>query len=425
MTVWSRLFSRLGYSGNLKQPAKTKEELSDMGTKEKKGSHKIDTDIVTVGRDPSEQFGYVNPPVYRGSTVLYPDLAHFERRDARYPYGRYGSPTTDSLEQGMTLLEGGAGTVLTSSGLSAIAIALQACLKAGDHLLVTDSCYSPTRKFCDGFLSRFGVTVEYYDPHVGADIATLVRPETALIFLESPGSQTFEIQDVPAIVSVAREHDIVTIIDNTWATPLFFRPLDFGVDVSVHAATKYVGGHSDVMLGTITANEKTMARIKAAWHAIGECAGPDVAWLGQRGLRTLSVRVRRQMEAGLAVARWLEGRPEVARVLHPALESHPDHAMWKRDFKGSSSLFSIVLKPGPKEALAAFVDHLELFGIGASWGGYESLVLPFDPRAVRTATTWDEPGPAVRLHIGLEDMADLIADLEAGLKRWRDAGGGC
>ncbi len=395
-----------------------------MGTEGNKGSHRIDTEIVTVGRVPSEQFGYVNPPVYRGSTVLYPDLEHFEKRQARYPYGRYGSPTTDSLEAGMTLLEGGAGTVLAASGLSAIVIALQAIAKAGDHVLITDSCYAPTRKFSDGLLARFGVTVEYYDPRIGGGIADLVRPETSVIFLESPGSQTFEVQDIPAITEVARKHDIVTMIDNTWATPVFLRPLDLGVDISIHAATKYVGGHSDVMLGTITANEKTFARVKETWHLLGECAGPDVAWLGQRGLRTLSVRVHRQMAAGLEVARWLEGRPEVAQVLHPALESHPDHGLWKRDFKGATSLFSIVMKPGPKAALAAFVDDLELFGIGASWGGYESLVLPFDPRAVRTATKWNAEGPAVRLHIGLEDTADLVADLGAGLERWRKAGGG-
>lgn len=395
-----------------------------MGKTNYRRPHHVDTDIVTVGRTPEEQFGYVNPPVYRGSTVLYPDTAHFERRDARYPYGRYGSPTTDSLEAAMTLLEGGAGTVLASSGLAAIAIALQSQLKAGDHLLVTDSCYAPTRGFCNGVMTRFGVSVEYYDPRIGAGIADLIRPETAVIFLESPGSHTFEVQDIPAIVAIAKKHDIATIIDNTWATPLFFRPLDVGVDIAIHAATKYIGGHSDVMLGTVTANEKTWPALKATWHMVGECAGPDVVWLGQRGLRTLSARLKRQMAAGIEVAGWLETQPEVARVLHPALESHPDHALWKRDFKGATSLFSVVMNPGPKEAFAAFLDGLELFGIGASWGGYESLCLPFDPRAVRTATTWHADGPAVRFHIGLEDTGDIIEDLKAGLERWRKAGGG-
>jgi len=394
-----------------------------MGTKNGTPGHRTDTDIVTTGRVPEEYFGYVNPPVFRGSTVLYPDLASFEQRKARYPYGRLGSPTTDSLEAVMTKLEGGAGTVLASSGLSAIAVALQSHLKAGDHLLLTDSCYAPNRRFSDNVLTRFGVEVEYYDPHIGAGISELVRPNTRVIFLESPGSQTFEVQDLPAIVDVARKRDIVTMIDNTWATPLFLKPLDLGVDISIHAATKYVGGHSDVMLGTVTANARCWPALKETWGHLGECAGPDVVWLGQRGVRTMGVRLRQQMKAGLDVAGWLEARPEVDQVLHPALESHPDHALWKRDFTGASSLFSIVLKPGPKDALATFVDHLELFGIGASWGGYESLVLPFDPRPVRTVTRWEAHGPAVRLHIGLEDTQDLISDLEAGLERWRKAGG--
>ncbi|MEJ8573784.1 cystathionine beta-lyase [Microbaculum marinum] len=394
-----------------------------MASKDKTTSHRIDTDIVTVGREPGEYFGFVNPPVYRGSTVLYPDLAAFEQRKARYPYGRTGSPTTDSLEAAMTHLEGGAGTVLTSSGLAAIAIALQSQVKSGDHVLVTDSCYAPTRRFCANMLTRFGVETEYYDPRIGGAISDLIRDNTAVVFLESPGSQTFEVQDIPAIADAARDRGVVTMIDNTWATPLFLKALDLGVDISIHAATKYVGGHSDVMLGTVTANSRTWPSVKETWGFLGECAGPDVVWLGQRGIRTLSARLKHQMAAGIDVARWLEQRPEIAAVLHPALESHPDHALWKRDFSGASSLFSIVLKPGPKEALAAFVDGLDLFGIGASWGGYESLALPFDPRAYRTATTWEADGPAVRLHIGLEDTADLIADLEAGLERWRNAGG--
>jgi len=394
-----------------------------MLNKKAAGPLKRETDIVVAGRHPETYYGFVNPPVYRGSTVLYPDLATFEKRQMPYPYGRMGSPTTTSLEEAMTRLEGGAGTVLTSSGLSAIAVALQSQLSSGDHLLVTDSCYAPTRKLCDMLLARFGVSVEYYDPRIGGDIARLIRPETRVIFLESPGSQTFEIQDLSPIAQIARDRGIVTMIDNTWATPLFLRPLDLGIDISIHAATKYIGGHSDIMLGTVTANEATFEAVKATWNALGECAGPDVAWLGQRGIRTLSARLKEQMEAGLTVARWLEARPEIDQVLHPALESHPDHALWKQYFSGASSLFSIVLKPGPNAALAAFLDDLALFGMGASWGGYESLVLPFDPRGVRTATAWDAEGPAVRLHIGLEAIDDLLADLEAGLDRWRAAGG--
>lgn len=382
-----------------------------------------DTRLVVTGREPENYCGYVNPPVYRGSTILYPDLAAFEKRDMPYPYGLAGSPTTDALETVVTELENGAGTVLTGSGLSAVAVALEACLNAGDHLLMTDSCYQPTRRFCDKALKRFGITVEYYDPRIGGGIANLLRPETRVVFLESPGSQTFEVQDVPVMVEAARAAGVTTIIDNTWATPLFLKPLDMGVDISLHAGTKYFGGHSDILLGTVTANEALWPALKQHWEARGEFAGPDAVWLCHRGIRTIGVRLRHQMQAGIDVARWLEARPEVAQVLHPALESHPDHAIWKRDFSGATSLFTIVLRPGPKEALAAFIDGLRLFGIGASWGGYESLALPFDPRTYRTATRWTAEGPAIRLHIGLEAAEDLLADLDAGLARWRAAGG--
>ncbi|WP_040485963.1 cystathionine beta-lyase [Lutibaculum baratangense] len=380
-----------------------------------------DTELVHVGRRPGEQFGYVNPPLYRGSTVLYPDAATFEKRDARYSYGLSGSPTTDALEEVVTRLEGGEGTVLTSSGLSAISIALLSALKSGDHLLVTDSCYLPTRKLCDKLLDRFGVTTTYYDPRIGAGISGLIRPETRAVLLESPGSLTFELQDLPQIVSVARARGITTIIDNTWATPLFLKPLAMGVDISLHAGTKFFTGHSDALLGTVTANDRLWPALKETFSVFGEFAGGDVAYLGQRGMRSLHVRLERSMESGLEMARYLEARPEVAKVIHPALPSHPDHEIWKRDFTGATSLFAIVLKEGPKSALHAFLDELALFGIGASWGGYESLAIPFQP--VRTATRWQEPGPAVRLYIGLEATDDLKADLDAGLARWRETGG--
>ena len=386
-------------------------------------SYRRDTRLVHAGRTPRDQYGFVNPPVYHASTVLYPDVAALEARDAPYTYGRRGTPTTESLADALTELENGAGTVLLPSGLAALSLALQTALKAGGHVLVTDSCYQPTRVFCDNWATRFGVEVEYYDPCID-DIRPLFRSNTQALFLESPGSQTFEMQDVPALAAAAREAGIPTIIDNTWATGLYFRPLNHGVDLSVQAGTKYVGGHSDIMLGAVTANAPLWPELENLWGISGLCAGPEVVYLGQRGLRTMSVRLERHMRSAIDVAHWLQNRPEVARVLHPALETHPGYTLWKRDFSGASGLFSMIMKPGPKAAVAAFLDHLELFGLGFSWGGFESLAVPFDPSGYRTATRWEAEGPAIRIHIGLEDPADLIADLEAGLERWKAAGGG-
>jgi cysteine-S-conjugate beta-lyase len=381
------------------------------------------TTLVMAGRHPELYHGFVNPPVYHGSTVLYPDVAALEARDMPYTYGRRGTPTSAALEEALTALEGGAGTVLVPSGLAAVAMALQTVLKSADHLLMSDSCYHPTRIFCDTWLTRFGIETEYYDPCIGSEISRLFRENTAGLFLESPGSQTFGMQDVPAMTKAAKAAGVTTVMDNTWATALYFRPLDHGVDVSLQACTKYVGGHSDIMLGAVTANERLWPSLRHLWEVSGSCAGPDVVNLAHRGLRTMSVRLARHMQSGLEIARWLETRPEVDRVLHPALESHPGHTLWKRDFSGASGLFSVVMRPGPKAALAAFLDHLKLFGLGFSWGGYESLAVPFDPRGYRTATKWNSDNPSIRFHIGLEDTADLISDIEAGLKRWRDAGG--
>lgn len=375
------------------------------------------TEVVLAGRDPSEQHGFVNTPIYRGSTVLSPTVADFVGKKGRYLYGRRGTPTTDALAQAITRLEGGAGTALVSSGLSAITTALMSVVRSGDHVLVADTVYGPTRNFCDTLLSGFGAEVTYYDPLLGAKIADLFRPNTRAVFLESPGSLSFEMQDVPAIAEIARARGAAVLMDNTWATPLFFRAHDFGVDLSIQAGTKYLGGHADANLGTISATEQYWPQVKETTGSLGLNPGPEDAFLMMRGLRTLSVRLDRHMESGLKVAHWLEGRPEVLRVLHPALSSHPQHALWKRDFTGACGLFSVVLKPKPQAAVNAFIDALELFGIGASWGGYESLIIPFDCTKLRTATPWKPGGPTVRLHIGLEDPDDLIADLEQGLQR--------
>ncbi len=361
------------------------------------------TDLAHAGRDPFAHHGFVNPPVYRGSTVLFKTVESFEKREQRYVYGRRGTPTSEALEQAIACIEGGARTWLAPSGAAAISTVLLSFLKAGDHILVTDSVYLPTRKMCDGVLKRFGVETTYYDPTIGAGIAQLMRPNTTLVFTESPGSLTFEVQDIPAIAAVARERGALVVLDNTWGTPLYFKPFTHGVDISIQAATKYIVGHADAMLGSITVGESLAQRLVAEAGNLGICAGTEEMYLGLRGIRTMGVRLERHWQSGVEMARWLEQRAEVARVIHPALPSHPQHELWKRDFLGAAGLFAIVLKPCPKEALAAMLEGLELFGMGASWGGFESLVLPFNAAPARSATSWQPQGPTVRFHIGLED----------------------
>jgi cystathionine beta-lyase len=378
---------------------------------------KAETRLAHAGRAPARHHGFVNTPIYRGSTVLFPTLASLEANAQDFTYGRLGTPTVRALEDAIAELEGGHRTLLTPSGLSAIATALLAFVSGGDEVLVSDSVYRPTRRFCDHVLKRLGVRTTYYDPLIGAGIKDLLGEKTKVVFTESPGSQSFEVQDIPAIVAAAHGAGAVVIMDNTWATPLFFKPFAHAVDVSIQAATKYIVGHADAMLGAITASEGAARAIETAHEDLGLCPGPEDAYLGLRGLRTLSVRLARHQQSGLELARWLAGRPEVARVLHPALPSDPGHALWKRDFTGASGLFAIVLNPVSHAALAAMLDGLSLFGMGYSWGGFESLILPFDPRAYRTATTWHAEGPALRLHVGLEDVDDLKADLEAGFVR--------
>jgi cystathionine beta-lyase len=377
---------------------------------------KKDTLLAHVGRDPARYEGMVNTPVFRTSTVVHPNLASYEKRpsdaDKVVRYGRYGTPTTFALEEAVAQMEGGFRAAAVPSGLAAMTAGLCAFVKSGDHLLVADSVYGPTRVFCERQLRRNGVDVEYYDPLIGSKIATLMKPTTRAVFCEAPGSLTFEMQDIPAIAEAAHAQGAVVLADNTWGTPYFFRSFDHGVDVSLHAATKYISGHSDVMIGVVVANEKCWLPVRRTITEYGYSVSPDDCYMALRGFRTIGVRMRHQMTSAQRVARWLKQRSEVLKVIYPALEGDAGHAIWKRDFEGAASLFAFVLKPAPDERVAAFVDALELFGIGSSWGGYESLVTVVHADAIRTATRWNPGGPALRLHIGLEDPEDLIADLE-------------
>jgi cystathionine beta-lyase len=398
----------------MQEIAKTMSAGDDEGTK----PLKIETVLMTAGRDTKAQKGFVNPPVVHGSTVLYPTAEDLRAHRGEFRYGRHGTPTTKALQQALMALEGPqcAGVGIAPSGAAAISTALLAVLKSGDHLLVCDNAYQPTRNFCNGLLSRYGVETTYFDPLIGSDVARLFKPNTKAVLIEAPGSQSFEMPDVPAIATVAHAHGAIVIDDNTWATPLFHRSLEQGVDISIQAATKYIGGHSDIMFGTISANAKTWPAISEAIRLLGVCAGPDDVFLALRGLRTLAVRLAQHQRSGLEMAQWLGRRPEVLRVLHPALENDPGHAIWKRDFTGASGLFSIVLKPVPQKAVDAMLDSLKLFGMGYSWGGFESLIIPFDCAGYRTATRWAPGGPTLRLHIGLENVEDLKADLISGFQ---------
>ncbi|MBX9464772.1 MAG: cystathionine beta-lyase [Aquamicrobium sp.] len=374
----------------------------------------IHTRLAHIGNDPREFFGFVNPPVVHASTVLFPDAATMAARNQKYTYGTRGTPTTDALCSAIDTLEGSAGTILVPSGLAAVTIPLLAFLSAGDHVLIVDSVYHPTRNFADTMLKRLGVEVDYYDPLVGAGISTLMKPNTKVVFTESPGSNTFEMQDIPAIAREAKARGAVVMMDNTWATPLYFRPLDHGVDISIHAATKYPAGHSDVLLGTVSANEACWKRLQETHFTMGCCAAPDDVYQVLRGLRTMGVRLERHEENALDVARWLEGQPGVSRVLHPGLESFPGHDIWKRDFSGASGIFSIVLAGGGEREAHAFLDALEIFGLGYSWGGYESLAVHVF-LGDRTVAKGDYQGPVIRLQIGLENPEDIKADLARGL----------
>lgn len=387
------------------------------------------TQVVTAGRRPEWTQGIVNPPVWRASTILYDTVADLraaagKESHHRLYYGRRGTPTQWSLAEALTELEPGAhATFLYPSGVAAIAAALLSVLSVGDELLCVDSAYDPSRGIANGLLKRFGITTRFYDPTIGAGIADLIGPNTKAILMESPGSLTFEVQDVPAICAVARAAGVTTLLDNTWATPLLFPAISHGVDLTILACTKYVVGHSDVMLGSVTVTAGYWERLRTTSFQLGQTASPDDAWLGARGLRTMALRLKQHGEAALKIAAWLQDQPEVARVLHPALAGCPGHDLFVRDFNGPAGLFAFALEGGNDAARAALIDGLELFGIGYSWGGFESLALPVDPQHYRTATKWTSPGPMVRLQIGLEDADDLIDDLSAGLARFRAARG--
>ncbi len=372
-----------------------------------------ETRLVAAGRDYAEH-GFVNPAVYHGSTVLFPSVEALNGRSQPYVYGRRGTPTSRAVEQAVALLEGGHDAKMAPSGLAAVSTALLAFLKAGDHLLMVDSVYQPVRQLSDGLLKGLGIETSYYDPLIGRGIAQLMRSNTRVVYTESPGSQTMEVQDIPAIAEAAHKAGAIVMIDNTWGAGHFFKAFAHGADVSVQAATKYLVGHSDAMMGTVTCNRETWPQFRGAYEQMGQFAGPDDMYLTLRGIHTLDVRLERHMKNATAVAEWMRGRPEVETVLYPALSNAPGHALWRRDFTGASGLFSVVLKPCSDRAAAAFLDNLSLFGMGYSWGGYESLAVPFKPH--RSATQWTAQGHCIRFHIGLESPDDLKSDLEDGFR---------
>lgn len=380
-----------------------------------------DTLLTHLGSHPRDHHGAVNPPVYHASTITFPTVAARDAARAKkfegVTYGRSGTPTTFALEEALAGIEGGYRAMLVSSGMAAISVALFAFVSAGDHVLIADSVYGPCRNFCDKVLTRLGVQVTYYDPLIGAGIADLIRPNTKVVYCESPGSLTFEVQDIPAIAAAAHARGCKVLHDNTWGTPYLFPSFERGVDVSIHAATKYIVGHSDAMLGAIVTNQESFLPVRQSMADLGYCAGPDDVYFGLRGLRTMAVRLKQHQENAMRVATWLQGRPEVAQVLYPALPGAPGHELWKRDFRGACGLFSIVLHPAAKPGVDAMLDGMRIFAMGASWGGFESLILPSHPEDLRTATKWQGAGPVLRLHVGLEDPADLIEDIEDGFAR--------
>lgn len=388
---------------------------------------KEDTKFVMAGRNPEQNFGIVNPPVYHASTILFPNLDVLKDfRDLRVAYGRWGTPGTHAFEDAMVEIEGGEKCLITPSGLSAISTALLSYLKPGDHLLMVDNTYEPCRRFCNGFLASLNIETTYYDPLIGDRIGQLIRPNTKVVYCESPGSLTFEMQDIPAIAKAAKDNrtsqtDIVVMMDNTWATPLYFKPLEHGVDISIQSITKYIGGHADLMLGTVVCREAHWPALDQTQKQLGLSAAPDDVYLAQRGLRSLSARLRLHGTNALKIAHWLEQRPEVKRLLYPALPGDPGHAIWQRDFSGAPGLFGFILHTASRPQIEALVTGNKYLGIGFSWGGYESLLIPCRVSGIRTATKWQEDGALCRIHVGLEDPDDIIADLDIAFDRYHKA----
>lgn len=381
---------------------------------------KDETKLVHAGRSPSDHHGTVNVPVYHASTILSPTLDEHQSRTRTNMYGREGTPTVFALEDLVCALEGAAEAVICGSGLGAVSTSILALCETGDHILASDNAYQPVKNLIDNVLARFGVTVDYFDPTDLATMEALIKPETRLIWLESPGTHTFEITDIPAVVAIAKTRNLLTVADNTWSGGVYLKPLLMGVDVSVQAATKYIGGHSDIMMGTIACNEATAGPIRKTFDYLGNAAGPDDIFLATRGIRTLPVRLERHYKNGLIVADWLQNHPQVMCVMHPALPDFPTHEIWKRDFTGASGLFGLIVDCPSRTALAAMLDNMQYFGMGFSWGGFESLLIPYSPQKKRSVMTEDPGGQHLRIHVGLEDPEDLIADLAAGFRRLKN-----
>lgn len=388
---------------------------------------KKDTKIVNAGRKSKWTQGVVNPPITRASTVVFETVkdmkdAAINKTNQVMFYGRRGTTTSFAFSDAMTEIEGGAGCAIYPSGTAAITNSILSFAKAGDHILMVDNAYEPTRDFCNKILTKLGISTTYYDPLIGKNIEALIQENTSIVFLESPGSLTMEVQDVPAIAEIAHKHNCIVMLDNTWASPVNFAPFEYGVDISIQAATKYVVGHSDVMLGTATATKEHWPTLRENSYLMGQCTSPDDLYLAMRGIRTLGVRMKQHQENALKVAHWLSTRDEVETILHPAYESCPGHEFWQRDFTGSNGLFSFILKCNDQQAITALLDGMKHFKMGYSWGGFESLILVVQNIGkMRTATQWGYKNPLVRLHVGLEDVDDLIDDLKQGFERLHKA----